>query len=350
MPTFSTLHFGEPSTPRQETSLTGAGGETATSWALQTSLVVEVVHAVAPGANILLVTTSTPLTRGGFADLMDAEQNVIDNGLAQVILQGFGASEQFFNPNELQSLRHAFISAQQHGVTVLAPSGDGGAVGTTSELSVEWPASDPLVLGVGGTYLCTHPLATATTPRTVDTADPPARCQHNPGQAEVGWTLSGGGFSQLFSRPIYQNTLPAGSTVIGAMRGVPDVSSQASALAGALVFDSLDGNGGLACGPQPCSTGWYDAGGTALATSEWAALVAIAVQFNGQHGLGLINPALYKLASDPTYARDFFDVSVGTNSVNSVTGYPATTGWDPVTGLGTPNAANLVPDLVAASH
>jgi hypothetical protein len=65
----------------------------------------------------------------------------------------------------------------------------------------------------------------------------------------------------------------------------------------------------------------------------------------------LINPGLYKIGADATrYASDFFDVTTGNNGLDApeVPGYPATTGWDPVTGLGTPNAANLVPDLVAA--
>ena len=66
-------------------------------------------------------------------------------------------------------------------------------------------------------------------------------------------------------------------------------------------------------------------------------------------GLGSINEALYELGAGPTYANDFFDVTTGNNQLDpSIAGYPATTGWDPVTGLGTPNAANLVPDLVAA--
>ena len=100
------------------------------------------------------------------------------------------------------------------------------------------------------------------------------------------------------------------------------------------------------------NTGWYDIGGTSLSCPQWAGLVAIADQINGG-GLGLINPALYKIGANPArYAADFFDVA--TNNTNqtdaSVPGYPSTTGWDPVTGLGTPNAMNLVPDLVQAAH
>jgi len=110
-------------------------------------------------------------------------------------------------------------------------------------------------------------------------------------------------------------------------------------------------------------TGWYDIGGTSLSCPQWAGLVAIADQLNkakyGQTGLGLINPALYKLASQPAkYAADYFDVAhtaiAGVANDNqedpSIPGYPATQGWDPVTGLGTPNAAALIPDLVDAAH
>ncbi|MGN6676024.1 MAG: hypothetical protein ACTHMA_22245, partial [Thermomicrobiales bacterium] len=180
-----------------------------------------------------------------------------------------------------------------------------------------------------------------------------SRCVNNPGQAEVGWVDSGGGFSHVFARPAYQNTLPAGSTPIGTMRGVPDVALQASATTGALVYLTLppDGNSGLICGSAPCSTGWYDIGGTSLSCPQWAGMVAIAAQLNGG-GLGLINPALYTIGANPArYANDFYDVTTGNNTADpSIPGYPATPGWDPITGLGTPNAAHLIPDLVQAVH
>jgi subtilase family serine protease len=58
---------------------------------------------------------------------------------------------------------------------------------------------------------------------------------------------------------------------------------------------------------------------------------------------------LYKIGADPSrYANDFFDVTTGQNQTTSIPGYPASQGWDAVTGLGTPNAANLAPDLVLA--
>jgi subtilase family serine protease len=367
MPWFRTFHLqGSPATKAPPSTSHSPGQEDKSAWALEVSLDVEVSHAIAPGANILLVTTPTAETLGvqGFPPMMNAEQYVIDHHMANVISQSFGSAEGAFGSSQsIESLRHAFKSAAQNGVTVLASSGDGGTsngakapVGKGgSDLpgqTVIWPASDPLVTGVGGTYLCTDATAPANQPRTVDSASPPASCQSHPGVAEVGWIASGGGYSQVFSRPTYQDTLPTGSTAIpSSRRGVPDVGLQASSRTGALVYLTLppDGLGGLKCGAAPCSTGWYDIGGTSLSCPQWAGLVAIGAQINGG-GLGLINPALYTIGASATrYADDFYDVTTGNNGFNpNVPGFDATTGWDPVTGLGTPNAANFVPDLVAA--
>lgn len=367
MPTFSRLELqGSPATKAPPPTSQSPGQEDKAAWALEVSLDVETAHAIAPMANILLVTTPTAETLGvqGFPQMMAAEDYVVQNHLATVISQSFGAAEESVNGvASLLNLRDAFVHAAQNGVTVLAASGDNGTanprkppVATGGSLipfpTVGWPASDPLVTGIGGTYLCTDPSAPATAPRTI-AAGPPAKCVAFPTQAEIGWVGSGGGFSHVFAKPDYQNTLPAGSTPIATMRGVPDVAFQASARTGALVYITLppDGSGGLLCAGVPCSTGWYDIGGTSLSTPQWAGLVAIADQLNGG-GLGLINPALYKIGADPArYAADFYDITVGNNqTAPSVAGYPATTGWDPVTGLGTPNAANLIPDLVSAAH
>jgi subtilase family serine protease len=348
IPTFTQLTLqGSPATKAPPPTTKGAGLQgNKTSWALEVSLDVETAHAIAPMANILLVTTPNAETLGvqGFPQMMAAEDYVVQNHLATVISQSFAAAEESFDSvQSLLNLRYAFVDAAQNGVTVLAGSGDGGTANPTKTPAktggtlipyptVEWPASDPLVTAVGGTYLCTDPV----TGTGVDSIDPPARCQANPGVREIGWIGSGGGFSHVFPTPAYQNNLPAGSTPIGAMRGVPDVALQASATTGALIYVSL-----------PPYQGWYLIGGTSLATPQWAGLVAIAAQMKGS-GLGPINATLYALASGPNYSTYFYDVYTGNNQANlTVPGYPATNGWDPVTGLGTPNAATLVPALAA---
>lgn len=325
------------------------------AWQVEVSLDVEWVHAVAPRANVLLVTTPTAETLGvpGFPQMMNAEQYVIDHHLAQVISQSFGAAEESFNGGTaaLENLRSAFKSAKLHNVSVFASSGDGGNQNIMKSPvsgpnanpvipfpSVIWPGSDPLVTSVGGTYLCANAI---TGSRVADSVSPPVNCRSHPGVTEVGWVAAGGGFSHVFGKPSYQNTLPAGSNT-GAntnnMRGIPDVGMEASSRTGVLVYD-----GGS----------WFVVGGTSVASPTFAAVAAIADQVNGAP-LGFLNDALYKIGNNPArYANDFFDVTTGNNDQFQSPqdpNYAATAGWDPVTGLGTPNAVNLVPDLIAAVH
>lgn len=354
MPTFTILQVQGSPPPNPQPPNNGTGQENHDLWALEVSLDVEWAHAIAPQANIILVTVPTAEVLGvqGFPQMMNAVQYVVDHHLADVISMSLGAGEGTFNGTaSLLNLRKALIDAQTNHVTVLASSGDGGtsnALKTPTKNpnlipypSVGWPASDPLVTAVGGTYLCTNPV----TGIGVDSADPPSNCQSNPGVREVGWIDSGGGYSIIFPRPAFQNTLPPGSTYVGSsvgapgpnsnMRGVPDVAFQASSRTGTLVYDSVDG-------------GWFIVGGTSCSAPQWAGLIAIADQIAGSD-LGYINPALYQIANNPVkYAADFFDVTVGNNQTTSIPGYSASPGWDAVTGLGTPNAANLLPDLAAS--
>jgi subtilase family serine protease len=135
--------------------------------------------------------------------------------------------------------------------------------------------------------------------------------------------------------PDYQKTLPAETQKqFTNRRGVPDVSAAADPFTGLGIY--LAGQ-------------WTLAGGTSASAPVWAAITAIANQMAG-HPLGFINPGLYKLAASSTYQQDFHDVVKGdnTNAGAKVQGYPAVNGWDPVTGLGTPNAEKLIPDLIAA--
>jgi subtilase family serine protease len=374
MPTYSELSLqGSPATKAPPSKSNGTGQEDKSAWALEVALDVEMAHAMAPGANILLVHTPTAETLGvqGLPQMMAAEKYVVEHHLADVISQSFGTAEGAFGSKQsLLNLRDAFKEADANGVTIVASTGDTGSAndkktpvgqgGTTLQgATVGWPASDPLVTAVGGTSLCTSAEVGQNAGRVADHVNPPAVCQKTT-QDEVAWgdtargIGTGGGFSNVFARPSWQNNLPAGSTAFpGDQRGIPDISMHANPLTGALVYLTLppDGLSGMNCGGTPCSTGWYDIGGTSLSSPEWAGLVAIAAQIKG-HGLGLINDDLYELAGDPaTYAADFRDITEGSNAVNpDVPGYSAGTGWDPTTGLGTPNAAQLIPDLAAAAN
>jgi subtilase family serine protease len=343
-PTFTHVYWnGQTQVKQPPPNSQGTGLQARSGWAIETALDVEWAHAMAPEANILNVTTNPAETQGvqGLPSMMDAEQYIVDHGQATVITQSFGTTEEAFGSTQsLLNLRHAFISAAANGVTVMASTGDFGTANpgktpvdnpaTVPFPTVAWPASDPLVTAVGGTYLCTNPV----TGSGIDNTDPPVNCQVTPAEREIGWIDSGGGFSHIFAKPSYQDTLPAGSSFAGDMRGIPDVAFQASSRTAPLVYDSFDG-------------GWFLVGGTSCSSPQFAGLVAITDQIAG-HGLGPINSTLYTLASGPNYGSYFYDVTTGNNQADpSVPGYPATTGWDPVTGLGTPNAANLVPALAA---
>jgi subtilase family serine protease len=158
-----------------------------------------------------------------------------------------------------------------------------------------------------------------------------------PPQSGTGYTVgSGGGFSQLFPRPAYQNGVPG----IGATRGVPDVAADADPGTGMAIAISEGGQRYVLQG----------AGGTSAAAPLWAGVIALADQYAGRP-LGFVNPAVYRIGASPAYHHAFHDITTGSNTVNdaalgiTITGYSAAPGWDPVTGWGSPNAQALVPLL-----
>ena len=298
------------------------------SWATETTLDVEYAHAVAPDANILLVETPVAETEGvtGLPEMMTAENYVINNGLADVISQSFGATENTFpSTQSLLDLRYAFQNAAAHNVTVLASTGDTGA--TNYELDASslypfpvnsWPAADPLITAVGGTQL--H----------LDAAGN----RIAPDQAwNDGYGATGGGLSQIFSRPAYQAPV---SSVVGDRRGTPDISASAAVDGAAIFYYSF----------QPSRIGWHLVGGTSEAAPFFSGVVALTAQLAG-HRLGQINPQLYHMNS--AHRPGIVDVTSGDNSFAGVTGYPATPGYDLATGVGTFDAAMFVPELAQVS-
>jgi subtilase family serine protease len=321
------------------------------SWAGETSLDVEYAHAIAPGASILLVETPVAETEGvmGFPQIVKAEEYVINHHLGGVISQSFGATENTLpSKASLQTLRGAYTDAQQHHVTVLAASGDDGAadVGLDGQTFLtfpvtSWPASDPLVTGVGGTQLHLDANGNRLSNDTVwnDTYSQPAQEFIN-GDSGPSPLASGGGKSIFFARPPYQNLV---RNVVGRTRGVPDISMSAACNGAVDVYQSFGG--------QPA--GWYPTCGTSEATPLFAGIVALADQV-AHHPLGLINPALYLMAAQ--HQPGLVDVTSGDNTVSftqggherTVHGFTAGPGYDLASGLGTvENAAAFVPELAS---
>jgi subtilase family serine protease len=311
-------------------------------WAGETTLDVEYAHALAPGANILLVETPASETEGviGFPQIVAAEEYALSHYKVGVISQSFAATEETFTSYaQIAPLRAAYLDAQARHVTVLAGTGDAGATNFQNDLVSyysrhvsAWPATDPLVTAVGGTQL----LQDGTSVTWNDT--------YNQTLTKV-WTGSthpapfatGGGTSEYFARPSYQNGVKG---VTGTMRGVPDISMSAACNGAVDVYSSYT------------TKGWTLACGTSEAAPEFAAVVAIADQIAGRP-LGLINPTLYKMYAQ--HAAGIVDVTSGNNTVGfykkgaksatTVKGYSAGNGYDLATGIGTLDALTFAYEL-----
>ena len=296
----------------------------------------EIVHAVAPDAAIREILIPAPYTAdAGKAGAAVAAALRLGLTLGGVIELSADEGEQCFTPAEAAPVNAALQAAQHDRVTVVMSSGDYGAAinhcrgtGTAAAYAkgVNFPGSDPLTLAVGGTSL----QASRTTPAYVsETA-----WNHPASTAEGISQASAGGFSRRFPRPGYQDGIPG----IGATRGVPDVAADANPRTGMALAISDGGQ----------DYGLTGIGGTSVAAPLWAAVIALADQYAGRH-LGFVNPALYQIGRSASYHQAFHDVTVGTNTVTfpgqTITGYHAGPGWDPVTGWGSPNTQALVPLL-----
>ena len=319
---------------------------------------VEVAHEIAPGANILLVETPVSETGngGGFAAMMAAEQYVFRRNMGDVVSQSFSLPEHNFGRAAIMRLRYPYLTAHKDRVSVFGATNDQGVSGfTRSSISlhhhrvVQWPASDPLVTGVGGTDIHLDAGGHRIAPDTAwnDTWNRFVAHFTNPCLAPPFAWAGSGGLSTIFKRPAYQDPV---RSVVGGHRGLPDISMNASISDGVLLYSSWQGAGIWGAG----------GGGTSASTPEFAAMIAIADQMAHKR-LGLINPYLYEL--ERRHAPGILDVTQGTNTVSfhqdqqtdtgriiTVDGYHARRGYDLVTGVGTPNAALLVPELVALAR
>ena len=187
-----------------------------TGWAEEISLDVEWAHAIAPGANIVLVLAKT----NNDTDILSALKYAVDNNLGDVISMSFGENESCVDPDLLSGYHAVFAAATQKNITLFASSADQGAAlptcdGNSWVKAASQPASDPLVTGVGGTELhaadfclpalgcdpATHPLPGTYLSEIVWNEGPP----FGDFQPFFGSTdATGGGFSVVFDEPPYQ--------------------------------------------------------------------------------------------------------------------------------------------------
>jgi subtilase family serine protease len=306
-------------------------------WAEEITLDVLWAHAMAPGANIVLAEAAS----NNDSDILATTKYVVDHHIGDVISQSFGEAEQCMDPTLLAEQHAVFAKAVSEGYTVFASSGDSGAsqgdcsTGATPLLAASTPASDPNVTGVGGTTLAAdingnYIGETAWTEQFFG-CNPPDTDDIN---------CSGGGFSTVYGRPSWQASQNKNTA-----RGVPDVSYNAGVNGGVLTHCQIC-NILAGVPPSQQATTFFIFGGTSAGSPQWAALTADADQMAGGD-LGSINKTLYQIGQSSHGRTALHDVTTGNNTVADLggAGFDAGPGWDPVTGLGTPNAANLLPDL-----
>jgi subtilase family serine protease len=258
------------------------------SWGEEISLDVEWAHAIAPGANLVLIEANN----SSFGNLMTAANTAATVEGASVASMSFGGREFSGETTYDADLNHP-------GTSYVASDGDSGS-------PAQYPSASPYVLSVGGTHL---------------------NQSNGTWKSESVWNniygRTGGGPSSIEARPSWQNGFNTNSH-----RGTPDVALDADPVTGVSVYDSYGAGGWL-----------NGVGGTSLSAPIWAGIIALANQGRANSGKGNLTnmPAdIYNLSSN-----DFHDITSGGNGK-----YKATTGWDFVSGRGTPKANLLVPDLV----
>ena len=221
-----------------------------------------------------------------------------------VLSISWGQAEQDWSPNALKEIDDLFQLAAHRGITICCSSGDNGVHETPGKsFTVCFPATSPHVLACGGTQLEVK--------------------QHGK-RRETVWNqwrqyklASGGGYSEVFSRPSYQKNQHK-------RRGIPDVAANASSSTGYLI---------------EADNTRMSMGGTSAVAPLWAALIA---RFNEALGTksGLFTPTVYAMTAE---MRDALcDIVEGFNGPTRKTGYQAKRGWDACTGLGSPRGERML--------
>jgi kumamolisin len=276
---------------------------------------IEVAGAVAPGANIVVY--FAPNTDQGFIDaITDAAHDATHK--PSIISISWGGPEDSWIQQSQSAMNSALQDAATLGVTVTIAAGDSGSSDGVGDgkLHVDFPASSPYALACGGTLL---------------------RASGNQISSEVVWNetannegATGGGVSNVFPLPAYQNAagVPKQPQTQFAGRGVPDIAGDADPSSG--YYITVDGQNQVV-------------GGTSAVAPLWAGLIALLNEHLGTPA-GFINPKLYAMPE-----ATFHDIVTGNNDDSNLGYYSAKAGWDPCTGLGSPDGAAILEALGAGS-
>jgi kumamolisin len=279
---------------------------------VEVELDIEVAHAIAPKANVVVY--EAPNSDAGEIDMWNAM--VSDN--VPVVSSSWGLCELDRTAANISAVDKVAKQAAAQGMSFLSAAGDSGAydcerdkTANAKKLSVDFPASDPYVTSVGGTALTLGPNGSYGSEAVWN--------ENN------GWA-AGGGYSDSFAKPAWQT----GPGVPDAnKRATPDVSAAAAAGQYSIYSQGR----------------WMKVGGTSASTPLWSAYLALYNQkaaASGKPRIGHANPALYRLAGSANRASVFHDVTVGDNRK-----YAAGANYDLATGWGSLNADALTRALLA---
>ena len=279
---------------------------------VEIALDIEWAHAMAPGASIVVL-CAVPDANNYYEDIPLGIATLAGLPGISVISASYAWYLDYFGVESLEQSWDSTIIGPaleaNPNVSVFAATGDDSAI-----YGVTYPSASPEVVGVGGTTLDLTP--------------------GGEWSNELGWSLGGGGYSQAFALPAFQQADGFAGNASD-QRTTPDIAADADPNTGVAVFDPYDFG---------TATPWAEVGGTSLATPLWAGMAAIADQGRvvvGGKALGstAMLADLYDL--DNLTPGDFHDVTQGNN------GYAAGPGYDLVTGIGTPKANLLIPSLAA---
>ncbi len=276
----------------------------------EVTLDIELALALAPQSEIYVY--EGPNSDQG---VLDTYNRIATDNLAKQVSTSWGMSENLVSSQYLQAENAIFMQMAAHGQTIYAAAGDSGAYDDypTLKLEVDDPASQPYVVGVGGTKLTVNPSSGAYGSESV----------WDNGQ---GNGAGGGGVSTVWTVPSWQENVP--TIYSKTHRNVPDVALNADPDTGYSIF--YDGQ-------------WTIYGGTSCAAPLWAAFTARINQerlASQKAVLGFANPLIYSIGLGSSYTTNFHDVTTGNNLF-----YSAGKGYDNASGWGSFVGANLFASL-----
>ena len=287
---------------------------------------IEIVASVCPKASIVVYFSE--FTQKGWVDNLDAV--LADAPSVLSVSYGLAEGTEIWTQNTIDAVNDALKELANAGITVCVSSGDDGSddqVPDDGRAHLDFPASSPFVLAVGGTALSRA------------TGDEVVWFDGDGLRQDKGGS-TGGGVSEFNLRPSWQDVdIPSVHPHSIKGRIVPDVAANAAGSTGYLVV-----------APDPddpsTSTGLIS-GGTSAATPLWASLIARLLQAGKT--FGFLPPLLYKAGpgtdGKPVGAVACKDITSGENTTGNAAGYSALVGFDAVTGWGSPIGTELLDKL-----